>query len=117
MNVKIAENAVTFKITEAELAGLLSGDILQKTVMIGASGFTMAIDPVSGIQAADGGQASLTVVLDRAKARLTLYTSGRHVKKLADMGKSREGLSARCGELDVFLQVDIRNDSRPKKPG
>ena len=36
------------------------------------------------------------------------------IQKLKDMGKSRDGLSAHIGGIDVFLQVDVRKDSRQK---
>lgn len=107
MNVKITENSVTFKITEEEMNVLTEGEVLEKTVPVGTDGFVMAIDPTS--------EDSLLLVFDDTKPCLTLRTTKEQIEKLVSMGKSKEGLSTHVNGLDVFLQVDLRADSRTRK--
>ena len=110
MNVKIAETAVTFKISEEELNVLLGGQILEKIVPIAANDFAMVIDP-----AGKNDDIPLKLILDRDESCLMLCTSLKQIQKLATMGKSREGLSCHWNGIDIELQVDIRADSRPRK--
>lgn len=107
MNVKITGSSVTFKITEEEMNLLATGKLLEKTVSIGADRFVMRINPQSGHD--------LRIVMDRERLSLTLCTTKEQIKKLVGMGKSKEGLSVHVNGLDVFLQVDLRADSRPRK--
>lgn len=107
MNVKITESSVTFKITEEEMNVLAEGKTLEETVPLGSSGFAMKIDPQSGHD--------LRVAIDPEKPSLTLYTTKEQLKKLVDMGRSKEGLFAHTDNLDLFLQVDLRADSRLRK--
>ncbi len=116
MNVKITESSVTFKITEQELSHLLTGEALEKKTRIGQSDFVMVIDPNPQQFYDDFKERPLKLILDRAESCLMLCTTMEEIKKLSDMGKSRDGLSAHISGLDVFLQVDVRNDSRPKQP-
>jgi hypothetical protein len=116
MNVKITESSVTFKITEQELSHLLTGEALEKKTRIGQSDFVMVIDPNPQQFYDDFKERPLKLILDRAESCLMLCTTMEEIKKLSDMGKSRDGLSAHISGLDVLLQVDVRNDSRPKKP-
>lgn len=111
MNVKFSENAVTFKITEQELNRLLTGAPLEQTLRIGLDDFSMSIDP----GASEDGHAAMHILWDRPKARLSLRTTLDQIRELSAMGKSREGLSAHLGGMDVFLQVDVRKDSREKQ--
>ena len=110
MNVKIAETAVTFKISEEELNVLLGGQILEKIVPIAANDFAMVIDP-----AGKNDDIPLKLILDRDESCLMLCTSPEQIQKLAAMGKSREGLSCHWNGIDIELQVDVRADSRPRK--
>ncbi len=114
MNVKIAEDSLTFKISEEELKILLSGTALEKKVMIGHNAFTMAVDPLPHESFDDAQEKPLKLILDRKESCLLLCTSMDDIQKLSDMGKSRDGLSAHIDGLDVFLQVDVRKDSRGK---
>lgn len=114
MNVKFSENAVTFKITEQELNYLLTGDPLEQTLSIGPDDFSMSIDP-NASETSEGGHAAMHILWDRPKARLSLRTTSDQIRELSAMGKSREGLSAHLGGMDVFLQVDVRKDSREKQ--
>ena len=115
MNVKISEDSVTFKITEEEMKHLLTGSTLEKKILIGQSDFVMVIDPNPHEYFEDFKEAPLKLILDRAESCLTLCTTVDEIKKLSEMGKSREGLSAHIGGIDVFLQVDVRKDSRPRQ--
>lgn len=110
MNVKIAENAVTFKITEEELDVLLNGQTLEKIVPMAASDFAMVIDP-----AGENSDVPLKLIFGHNESRLILCTSPEQIRTLAAMGKSREGLSCHWNGLDIALQVDVRADSRPRK--
>ncbi len=107
MNVKISESAVTFKITEEELNRLLAGTALEQKILIGGHDFITIIDPVP-----QDGHASFRLVWTQPDSCLKLCAAMDEIRKLSAMGKSRDGLSARAGNLDVFLQVDMRKDSR-----
>lgn len=115
MNVKISESSVTFKITEKELNCLLTGTALEQKVLIGCNDFVMVIDPKPQEYFEDFKEVPLKLILDRSESCLMLCTTMDEVGKLSDMGRSRDGLSARAGNLDIFLQVDIRKDSRLRK--
>jgi hypothetical protein len=112
MNVKITEKTVTFKITEEELNILSIGQSIEKTVPIGRNNFAMVVDPNL---AEDFKEAPLKLILDKDESRLMLCTSKVQIQKLVDMGRSREGLYAHLNKLDVFLQVDLKADSRPRQ--
>jgi hypothetical protein len=115
MNVKISESAVTFKITEEELNYLLTGSALEQEILIGGNNFVMSIDPNPQEYFEDFKEVPLKLILDRSESCLMLCTTMDEIEKLSDMGKSRDGLSAHTGNLDIFLQVDIRKDSRSRK--
>lgn len=114
MNVKISQNSVTFKISEDELHQLMSGHALEQKTLIGTSEFVMVIDPEPQEFFEDFREKPLKLILDRSESCLMLCTTLDEIQKLNDMGKSRDGLSAHIGGIDVFLQVDVRQDSRPK---
>jgi hypothetical protein len=115
MNVKISEDSVTFKITEEEMKHLLTGSALEKKILIGQSDFVMVIDPNPHEYFEDFKEAPLKLILDRAESCLMLCTTIDEIRKLSEIGRSREGLSAHIGGIDVFLQVDVRKDSRPRQ--
>lgn len=108
MNVKIAEESVTFKIREEEMNHLLSGTPLEKTIMIGGAAFSMFIIPRPG-------SAALALSGASAESRLTLHIAPDDIRRLHDMGKNKDGLSFRVDGIDIFLQVDMRQDSRSRK--
>ena len=116
MNVKISKNSVTFKISEDELHQLMKGHALEQKTQIGSSEFVMAIDPNPQKFYDDFREKPLKLILDRSESCLMLCTTMDEIQKLIDMGKCRDGLSAHIGGIDVFLQVDVRQDSRPKMP-
>lgn len=115
MNVRITEESVTFKITEEELNILSTGQSIEKTVPIGGNDFAMVIDPDPTEYFADFEKAPLKLILDRDESCLMLCTSKDQIQRLVDMGRSKEGLRAHVKGLDVFLQVDLKADSRPHR--
>ena len=110
MDIKISEKTVTFKITEEELNILLNGQPLKKNVLIAANDFVMAID-----LADESADVPLRLILDRDGSCLILRTSIEQIRKLVEMGKSREGLFCNWSELDISLQVDVRANSHPRR--
>ena len=113
MNVKITESSVTFKITEDEMKMLAKGQSLEKSVPMGTNHFVMMIDPNAEDCFEDFQEAPLKLILDRNESCLMLCTTKDQVEKLVNMGRGKEGLFAHIDGLDIFLQVDLRADSRP----
>jgi hypothetical protein len=114
MNIKISEDSVTFKISEHELNELLTAQKLEKKVQIGTSEFVMLIDPCSEKYFDDSRERPLKLILDRSESCLMLCTTMDELKRLSDMGKNRDGLSSCVNGLNIFLQVDLRTDTRAK---
>lgn len=114
MNVKITGNSVTFKITEEELNTLLSGASLEEELAIGTNRFLMGVSTAHYISSGIS-QTHLDLSSDDTLSRFILHTGMDEIEKLSGMGKNRDGLSVRSGNLDVSLQVDIRKDSRERK--
>lgn len=106
MNVKIAEDAVVFKITEPELNALSSKGALDRDIPLGGGLFTLSIgigaEPGVALHGADG------------VTSLSLTVSAAQLGALRDMGKNRDGLRIEHHGLDIRLQVDLRGDSRPR---
>ena len=115
MNVKITEKSVVFKITEDELHILSAGQTLEKSLPIGGNDFAMVIDPTPETYFEDFEKAPLKLILDKDESCLMLCTSKEQIQNLIAMGRSKEGLSAHTNGINVFLQVDLRADSRPRR--
>jgi len=115
MKVKISEDAIVFKLAEAEMERLLSDCFLETKTNIGQSHFCIAIDLNAHKELPDDKRPSLKMFTDQSKTCLMLYMTREEMQKLADMGKDRNGLSFRSGEIECCLQVDIRKDSRSRK--
>lgn len=116
MNIKITEKSVTFKITEEELNVLSAGQTLEKSVSICGNDFAMVIDPNPSDYFERFENTTLKLILDKDESCLMLCTSKAQIQKLVNMGRSKEGLCAHVDDLDVFLQVDLKADSRPRRP-
>jgi len=114
MNVKISEDSVTFKITEEELNTLLSGRALERKMLLGRGTFVVVIDPDPEPFFEDAAAHPLKLIHDKFETCLMLCTSRDNVRKLFDMGRSRDGLSCHADGMNVSLQVDVRGDSRSK---
>lgn len=115
MKVKISEEAIVFKIAEAEMERLLADHFLETAVNIGQSRFCMAIDLKAYKESPDYKECPLRLLPDRSGPCLVLCTTPEEIQKLAEMGKDRDGLSFRSGDVECRLQVDVRNDSRSRK--
>ena len=112
MNVKIAEHAVTFKITEHELHSLQLGHNLKQKVKIGQNFMEITINQDSGGQADDHFRLlALKLVFDHPGACLTLYAPPATINDLANLGRNRAGIIVQQDDLELTLQVDVR--SRP----
>jgi len=92
---------------------LQGGEILGRNVQIGGSNFSMTIDPNPIQPIVDSGKAGLQLILGRSEPHLTLCATPVAIQRLSDIGKSKEGISAHVDGLDIFLQIDVRTDSRP----
>lgn len=103
MNVKIDGQGLRFRVTAAELEQLQKGVTLQESLQIGRRGLVIVIDPVAVTD-------NLTAIYDEDRIRLLL--SPAKVKKLASMGRSREGLEDVTDDLTISLQVDFRTQKR-----
>ncbi len=112
MNVKIAEHAVTFKITEHELHTLQLGHNLRQRVKISQNFLEIAINQDFGGQADDRFKMlPLKLVFDHPGACLTLYALPTTINDLAHLGRNRTGIIVQQDDLELTLQVDVR--SRP----
>jgi hypothetical protein len=45
-----------------------------------------------------------------------LCTTQDEIRKLAEMGKDRTGIAMKRDNLEIRLQVDVRDDTRPRRP-
>lgn len=115
MKVKISEETVVFKLAEVEMERLLADQFLETKINIGQGHFCIAIDLNAHKEFPDYKESLLRLLPDRSETCLMLYTTPEEIKKLADMGKDRDGLSFRSGDIECRLQVDVRNDSRSRK--
>lgn len=115
MKAKIAQDSITFKITEDEMQSLLNNRTLEAKIPFGISHFCMVIDLCAYEYFSDYKEAPLKLILDRDESCMMLCTTPDEIKKLSDMGKDRNGLLMKMGDLDICLQVDMRNDSRARK--
>lgn len=106
MNVKIEEGALTFKIREVGLEALLRGESLKNRARVGSMDLCISIKPADG----DGLCADLKMI---AGGLMLEAEAGMIVlKTLADMGKSREGITVMQDGTSITLQVDVKNDNR-----
>lgn len=115
MKVKISEDAVVFKLAEAEMERLLADQFLETKISIGQGHLCIAIDLSAYKEFPDYKECPLRLLPDRSESCLVLYTTPEEIQRLADMGKDRDGLSFRSGDVECRLQVDVRNDSRTRK--
>ncbi|AGH97665.1 hypothetical protein [Micavibrio aeruginosavorus] len=115
MNVKISGNSITFKISEFELNALIEQGVITQETRFDTGVFVTRIifpaddnaDPIKFLvsNVPDGG----------ACIDLSFGVTHKDISFLSAIGKNREGLSMKSGNIDVTLQVDIRKDSRGRK--
>ncbi len=91
---------------------LLSGISLQTKTSIGAAIFSMAITLFND---KDSAKAPLRLLYSPTESGVHLCVTREDVETLAEMGKDKNGLAMKAGPTDIFLQVDMRRDSRSRK--
>lgn len=109
MKAKFDERSITIKITEDEMRRLLAGSFLETKIYIGPGSFCIVVD----LRAQE--ESSLSFTGNMSESRLILKTKESEIMKLDAMGKDRDGLLMKSGDIDVWLQVDVRSDSRRRK--
>lgn len=109
MNVKLAEQAVRFKISEDELNALLQGQDVVEQIKFTGKDMRILICPVADDEGC--GVCPELISMDDM-VFVNLIIGHERLQKLYDMGRSREGIICQCGDIDVALQVDYRKDSR-----
>lgn len=103
MNIRLGPEKVCFKISADELKTLLAGQPLRERIVLGGHGIGLSIHPV-----ATDGAMSATYSADT----LRLCLAPEKVRELADMGRSREGLTCDGNGIRVELLVDFRTQKR-----
>jgi hypothetical protein len=98
MTMRVDEKGVRFRVSPDDLENLLNGRTLARRLDIGAGAVEFRIVPVN---AGD-------IHLDVDGKRFTLSVSRFALEELKSMGRSAEGISARQGEAEVSLQVDMK---------
>lgn len=109
MNVRLENQNIRFKITGEELEKLLRGDCLHIDLNLLDKNLIALINP-KGL--ADVMEAKLAV--DEEDIYLSLLVPPDYIQKLANMGRSKEGLQQEIGKLTITLQVDLKSDKRQK---
>jgi len=99
MNVRIDKDAVRFRITSEDLAVLLQGSEIAHQIL----NFKYRIVPSADAAGMDLKTSDQGFVLTAPFALL---------HNLQGMGRSRDGLSVRQGNVEVSLQVDLKALSR-----
>jgi hypothetical protein len=121
MNVKISEQSITFKLTEEEMRSLLAATPQDMTFDSGQGCLRAALVPFGDEEEdrSDGlhplPPLSLRIEPGPQGTNLVMHISRQAVESLADMGKSKDGISARQGGISLKVQVDMRHDTRPRK--
>jgi len=116
MKVKISGQSVTFKISEDEMNQLLCGNVLQDNIHIGTNCLCLEINLQSREYFDDVEDIPIRLILDRSESCLMLCTTQDEIRKLAEMGKDRTGIAMKRDNLEIRLQVDVRDDTRPRRP-
>ncbi|MCF6344025.1 MAG: hypothetical protein L3J15_05020 [Devosiaceae bacterium] len=107
MKVRIEEDNIIYKISQAELDALLDGQDLQVKLKLLDKSFIAAIKG----QLSDSFMQS-ELVLGEDEVNLNLLISQEKVQELSDLGRNKAGLSFNVDELNISLQVDLRSDNR-----
>lgn len=102
MNVKIEDKAITFKISEPEMRSLLKGKSLENEIHLLTGALKIRINPEDDNR----------LDVDFFENALCLKVGKSTLKKLSEMGRSREGVSNDGNATKVSLQVDLRADTR-----
>lgn len=103
MNLRISEDGFRFRITPEDLDTLLRGREIDQRVCLGAHCFTYRIAPV---------KFEKDMKLEMAVAGFCLSVPHAMLEELYDLGRSKEGLSAMQGDVNIALQLDIKTQMR-----
>ncbi len=109
MKVRIEDQDLRFKISEDELSALLSGRYLKVKTQVMDKSFVSVIASEGA-----GDEISLKLISGKDETCLRLLVSPARLQELSDMGRSRSGLQQEIDGVSVFLQVDVRADSRKR---
>ncbi|PCI57242.1 MAG: hypothetical protein COB36_02965 [Alphaproteobacteria bacterium] len=110
MNVRFEEQDIRFKISEEELKHLMQGHIVRVSLGLLVNSMTVLINPN-----ALGEDMEVKHVLDDDTSYITLLVPSNILVDLHNMGKNRDGIEVKQGDLTLSLQVDVRKDSRPRE--
>lgn len=107
MNLRLGNNKLLFKITEAELTALIEGATLEQQLELPGGPLIVCIDPA-------GKHEYLDPVLERGDSlRIRLPVSPDLLAMLQALGRDREGIQHQVGDTTVGLQVDVRSQRSP----
>lgn len=109
MNVKISNQNLLFKISEAERISLSAGETIEASINFGSSVLLCSVSPQK-----DNMPCAVGMCLDHSEAYIYLNIPMMDIQRLSDMGKNREGLAYEIGQIRAVLQVDVRSVSRDK---
>ncbi|MEJ2681554.1 MAG: hypothetical protein P8144_08790 [Gammaproteobacteria bacterium] len=112
MNVKMSSTSIVFKISEDELHTLKQHAAITQNVPLGTHTLKLKVKTVLQEEA-------VTIHfdwIDDSACALVLCVTSAQIQTLCQMGKSREGICVLRRDTEVFLQVDVRRDSRPIEP-
>lgn len=110
MNVRFEEQNIRFKISEEELKQLMQGHIVRVSLGILVNSMIVLINPN-----ALGEEMEVKHVFDDDTSYITLLVPSHVLVDLHNMGKNRDGIEVKQGDLTVLLQVDVRKDSRTRE--
>lgn len=103
MNLRISENNLRFRITPEDLDALLAGREIDQRICLGAHCFAYRISPVTHEK---------DMTLEMAAGGFCLSVPHSLLLALRDLGRSKEGLSGRQGDVGLSLQLDIKTQMR-----
>lgn len=103
MNLRIAENSFRFRITPVDIDMLLRGQDVDQRICIGAHCFTYRISPVASEK---------HMTLEMAAAGFCLFVPKATLADLRDLGRSKEGISVKQGDVEISLQLDIKTQMK-----
>lgn len=100
MNLRLARNALRFKVDREELDRLLCGETLETYVPFGERNLCFLIVP---------SEAAGSMQPEYTGDQIILKIAPLQLKMLADKGRSKEGLEEEVDGVAVSLQVDVRS--------
>ena len=110
MNVRFEEQNIRFKISGEELKQLMRGHIMRVSLGTLVNSMTVLINPN-----ALGEGMEVKHVFDDDISYITLLVPSHVLFDLHNMGKNRDGIEVKQGDLTILLQVDVRKDSRTRE--